>query len=230
MKKVVFVFWIFLLPIAILCKSPKDFIRKGNQEYKQGKYQLAEENYRKSLELAPNSVEGIYNLGNSLYKQNKFDEAIDKFNNVERKTDSKALKSDVYYNLGNAYLKNQKYKESIEYYKKTLKLNPNDLDAKYNLEYARRMLALQEEQQKNQQNRNQQDQNQQKQKQNQNQQNQASNQESRQDKNQQKNQSKLSQQNIESILNALRSEEKKTQKEVKAKLLSPRARTIEKNW
>jgi tetratricopeptide (TPR) repeat protein len=50
------------------------------------------------------------------------------------------MDSQTHYNIGNSYFKQDKLQESIEAYKKALDLNPNDQDAKYNLELARAKL------------------------------------------------------------------------------------------
>ncbi len=93
---------------------------------------------------------------------------------VDAKNDSEKAK--LYYNIGNSLLKSQKIKESVGAYKESLKLNPTDEQAKYNLSYALNMLKNpNQDQQQNQnqdQNKDQQDQN--KDQQDQNQQNQES--------------------------------------------------------
>lgn len=215
----------------VIAESPKDFMRKGNKSYQNRKYNEAEEFYRKSLEKEPKNSTAIYNLGNSLYRQKKFEESLDKYLQVANSSKDSKIKANAFYNLGNSYLKGKKYNESIEAYKKALRLNPKDVDAKYNLEYARRMLLMEQEQkQQNQKkNENQQQQN--------SQQNQAQN--NPQDKNQQNQnqtkqqsapQPKMTSEQIQNLLNALQSEEKKAQKEIKAKILPRSEKHVEKNW
>ncbi|MFN3781967.1 MAG: tetratricopeptide repeat protein, partial [Candidatus Kapaibacteriota bacterium] len=155
-----------------------------------------------------------------LFKQGKYNESQQKYLEIINSAKEKDEKAIAHYNLGNSYLKEKKYKESIEQYKKALKLNPNDFDSKYNLEYARRMLIMEQQSQKENQNQKDstRDENKTPQEQNKNQ------------TNQNKSQQNLTQQNIQNILNALRNEEKKTQKEVRAKLLPRVEKNIEKNW
>ncbi|MCZ6821011.1 MAG: tetratricopeptide repeat protein [Calditrichaeota bacterium] len=90
------------------------------------------------------------------------------------------LQAQSYYNLGNTHFRMGKLPVSILYYKKAIKLNPKDEDAKYNLEYVR--AKLKDEANKQQQNQNQnlnqdQQQNQQHEQQNQQDQEQKQNQE-----------------------------------------------------
>lgn len=211
-------------------QSTNSLLRQGNNKYKDKKYQDSEILYRKALEKNPKEERAKYNLGNALYRQNKFSEARQKYMELLNSLKDPKDKSSVLFNIGNALLKEKNYKESIDFYKKALKLNPKDFDAKYNLEYARKMLILEQEQKNkyNQQKEENNNQNQQKQ-----QQSQAKNQQNDQKQNQKQEQSKqpnLSQRNIENILNALRNEEKMTQKEIKAKLLPRKEKKVDKNW
>lgn len=222
-------FLLILLNNFVYGQSTIDLLRKGNAKYKERKYQQAEENFRKAIEKDNKELRAIYNLGNSLYKQEKYNEAQQKYFEIINTSKDNKEKARAFYNLGNTLLKERKYKESLEYFKKSLKLNPNDFDAKYNYEYAKKMLLVEQSNQKQKQNNQKQEQNnQEKNTEKDNKQNQKE-----QEKNQQmsdRNQQKLSQQNIQNILNALRNEEKKTQKEVKAKLLPRVEKKIEKNW
>ncbi|MCX7880738.1 MAG: tetratricopeptide repeat protein [Ignavibacteria bacterium] len=219
---------IFILSLSTaqtFSQSSKDLLREGNGKYKSEKYNEAEILYRKSLEKDPKENRAVYNLGNSLYKQDKTSEARNKYNELLHQTTDPREKAKIYYNIGNSFLKEKKYRESIEYYKKSLRLNPKDFDSKYNLEYAKRMLIVEQNQQKQ----NQQSENKQ------NEQQQSNSRQSENEKQNQKEQEnqpkpKISKENIENILNALRNEERKTQKEAKAKMLMRKERVIEKNW
>ncbi|MDR2979104.1 MAG: VWA domain-containing protein [Bacteroidales bacterium] len=132
-------------------------------------YKKAEIQYRKSMETTKNWDKANYNLGTSLYRQEQYSSAADAFKQVaERKDADDKLRAKAYHNMGNSYLKEEKYQESIDSYKNSLKLNPSDMDTKYNLEYAKKKLIQQQQQQ--QQNQDQQNQNKDKQQQ-QNQQN-----------------------------------------------------------
>lgn len=112
------------------------------------KYQQAEVDYRKSMETNRNYDKGNYNLGASLYRQEKYEDAAGIFRNIaENESIDPKLRSQSYHNLGNSLMKQEKYLESIEAYKQALKLKPSDMDTKYNLEYARKKLIQQQNQQ-----------------------------------------------------------------------------------
>ena len=49
-------------------------------------------------------------------------------------------RAEAFYNLGNAQFKQQKYKEALESYKQSLRLNPSDMETKYNYAYTKRLL------------------------------------------------------------------------------------------
>ena len=128
-------------------------MRKGNRNYNKGRYNEAVEHYNEALKVAPAQFEATYNLGNALYKAEMFDRAEQTMTKAAAdslRTDEE--RAEAYYNLGNAQFKQQKYKEALESYKQSLRLNPSDMEAKYNYAYTKRLL----EENQNQQNQNQQ--------------------------------------------------------------------------
>lgn len=143
-------------------------IREGNRLYEKQSYADAEKAYRKGLQKDSLSVEGIFNLGDTNYATGNFAGAEEQFRKVTELNEgvSNAQKAAAYYNLGNAQFQQQKLQEALEAYKKSLKLNPSDLEAKFNYAYTK---ALLDQQQQNEQQQNNQDQ-QQNQQQDQNQQ------------------------------------------------------------
>ena len=173
-------------------------VRKGNRQYNKGEYEASIGRYEEALKAAPGQFEATYNLGNALYKAERFDRAEQTM--MQAAADS--LRSDTeraeaFYNLGNARFKQQKYKEALESYKQSLRLNPGDMEAKYNYAYTKRLLDQNQDQNggggNDQQN---QDQNQQNQNgQNQDQQNQDQQDQQNQDQQDQQNQDQQDQQN-----------------------------------
>ena len=150
-------------------KEAMDLQQKGgevntynaNENFKKAseKYRQAEVNYRKAMETTKNYDKANYNLGAVLYRQEKYKDAAESFQYVaNEKSFDKKIRSKAYHNLGNSLMKQEKYKESIDAYKNALKLNPSDMDTKYNLEYAKKKLYAQQQQQQ-QQNQQQQNQN-----------------------------------------------------------------------
>ncbi|MEE9350181.1 MAG: tetratricopeptide repeat protein [Flavobacteriaceae bacterium] len=74
--------------------------------------------------------------GNKLYKQAKYNEAIEKFIEIEKQNLQSA---ELFYNLGNAYYKTNNVAPAIYYYEKALKIAPNNKDIAVNLKFAQRM-------------------------------------------------------------------------------------------
>lgn len=116
-------------------------IRSGNRQYESGNYSEAEEKYRTAIQSNPLSFEAAFNLADALYKQGKFEEAVEL---LERTAQAPLLtpeqKAQVYHNLGNGMFSQQKLKEAEEFYKQSLRENPADLETKYNLAYVQKLL------------------------------------------------------------------------------------------
>ena len=140
-----------MISINISAQKDKKLVRQGNRLYDKKKYSDAEVSYKKALENEIYSIPASYNLGNALFKQDKFKEAAEQYSRiaVEQKLSKKELAM-VYHNMGNAYLLQQKILESIEAYKKALLNNPSDLETKYNLSYAQHLLKQQQNNENNQ--------------------------------------------------------------------------------
>lgn len=223
---------LFLVPIAF-SQSERSLAREGNRAYEKQQYADAEVNYRKALEVEREFPEGIFNLGDALYKQGRFDEAAEHFRDAAAKIVEPRRKAQAFHNLGNALLKAQKLPESIAAYKEALKHNSNDLDTKYNLEYAKRLLQQQQNQQQKKDDKQNQNEQQQQQEQNQQKQQQDERQPEEQQKEQRHRQAGQRQQHIskedaERILEALKNEEQQVQKKLMKKV--PARREIEKDW
>jgi len=144
----------FLCGLNVFSQSEKKLVREGNDLFEEENYSEAEIEYRKSLTEKPGYYKGTFNLGDAMYKQENYEESGKLFDEVAELSDDSNIKASSYYNLGNSLLSENKFKESIEAYKKSLRLNPTDADAKYNLEYARKKLNEQEQQQQQNQDQN----------------------------------------------------------------------------
>jgi tetratricopeptide (TPR) repeat protein/uncharacterized protein YegL len=119
-------------------KAVKTLIRKGNSNYQNNNFQKAELHYRKALAIQPKNRTASYNLGNSLYNQQKFQESLEFYEKCINKNDDKLSRARVYHNIGNAYFKSNQLTDAIQAYENALKLNPTDMDTKYNLTLAKK--------------------------------------------------------------------------------------------
>ena len=135
-------------------------LNEGNQAYKNGDFNKSSSNYEKSLSKDEKNIAAFYNSGNASYMSGDFESARKSFNSFISKTKSIEDKSKAHYNIGNSFLteyaKEAKEREqapssdilknAIKEYQQSLRLNPNDKDARYNLSYAMKLLQNQEKQ------------------------------------------------------------------------------------
>jgi Ca-activated chloride channel family protein len=229
-----------LFSVSLNAQSDKKFIRQGNREFEKNRFPDSEISYRKAIDKKKESPDAVFNIGDALYKQNKFEDAGKQFIQNINMNDDKSKKSAGLYNLGNSMLKANKLEESIEAYKGSLKLSPDNNEAKYNLAYVQDLLKQQQEQ-KQQQDKDKQDQNKDNKKedqkkdqkdQNEKDKDQKKDQNQNQDKQnqQQQQQQGISKDDAQRLLNALANDEKNVQEKVKlAKAAKAKIRTV-KNW
>jgi len=123
------------------------FIRDGNDAYKEKSYTNSEESYRRALELESTNYKGLFNLGNSIFQQGRYEEAVKHFESATAYAPDDLTRAQALHNLGNSHLKLQDYENSVKAYIEALKTNPGDLDTKYNLAYAMQKLKEQQQQQ-----------------------------------------------------------------------------------
>lgn len=181
-----------ILPSLLWGQKEKMWLNDGNQAYQNGAYAEAEENYRKSVEKNPDYLPGAFNLGNSYFRQEKYEEAAMQYELAAKKAETNDAQAKAYHNLGNALFRAQKLEPCIEAYKNALKLNPNDEETRYNLALAKRLQKKQQQQQQQQQQN--QDQNQDQNKEQQKQENQQDQQDRQNQKQQQQDQQQKEQQ------------------------------------
>jgi Ca-activated chloride channel homolog len=123
---------------------------KGDNQYEKKEYKKAEEHYRKAIEKDPEKDNATYNLGNSVYQQGRYDQAIDLYERAAKNAKTNDDKADAYYNLGNTQYKKNDYQKAVDNYREGLRLRPQDPDLKQNLRLATEKLKQQKEQQKKQ--------------------------------------------------------------------------------
>jgi len=77
--------------------------------------------------------ETLFAKAKTAYDSNNFEKALEGYQEIEKQN----IESfELYYNIGNCYYKLNQIAKSIQYYSKSLKLEPNNIDAKNNLKFA----------------------------------------------------------------------------------------------
>lgn len=251
-----------LLSVALTASAQIDRhdVRAGNRKFRKDNWKEADISYRKALVKDSTSVAANYNLANTLYRQENYEEAEKLMKKIGDNASASANAADYWYNTGDIAIAKKDWQGAVNAFKEALLKNPSDMDAKENYIYAKKML---ENQQKNgggngdgqdNQDQNNQDQNNQNQDQNKNGQDQNKDQNNDQnndgqnkdqDQNQNQNngqgngnqqppqgqEGKISPQQAQQMLRAIQAKEKETQDKVnKEKADALKSRQKEKNW
>jgi len=145
-------FIILSIASTSLCaqKAVRKNIREGNAQYAKEQYLESELSYRKALEANATDSLATFNLGNSLYRQQKGEDALQQYQTVAEQASvsgNKALAAQAYYNMGDLMMAAQQYDKAVECFKQSLKNNPADNEARYNLILAQRLLRKQQQDQ-----------------------------------------------------------------------------------
>ena len=105
----------------------------ANVNYETKNFVAAEENYRTATaEAKPKLGVANYNLGTTIYKQNKIAEAENSFKIAIKNATTKEEKHKSFHNLGNAFMQAKNHQGALEAYKNALRNNPQDDETRYN--------------------------------------------------------------------------------------------------
>ena len=226
---------IICISISILSFSQDKvkLLNKGNEYFAEEDFLRAEKYYKKSLEADNQYYKANLNTGHALFRQ-----AFDLIKNQDSTWNKKCSESELFYknsvnltkntdekaeslyNLGNSQLLSQKLKESIESYKKSLRLIPENMNAKHNLALAQYLLNKKQKEEENNQDKEEQkeeENNQNKEEQKEQNQKEQEQKDKNQNNQQKKSTQELTKEEIEQILNALEREEKDVQEDLQEK-------------
>ena len=231
-------------------KQQRTETRAGNKAYKHKAYTDAEAAYKKATDTVVPYYKAEYNMGNALYRQKQYDRAAQHYAQAlkDPRMNNKQ-KSQTFHNLGNACLQQglsmrdgqgggrELFQQAVQNYQEALKLDPKNQDTKYNLSYAKKMLAQAQSQsgggggsgQSENNDKQQQDKGDQPQ-QNQPQNNQQQHPKEQQGQRQSQPQKNQKEQDDERLLNAVRNNERNTLREHQKRQESKVDARIEKDW
>ena len=195
----------------------------------------AEVNYRKALEVNPKSTVSMYNLGNTLSQQQKFQDAMEQYVAAGKIEKDKMKLAHIYHNMGVLFQAGKDYAKAVEAYKMSLRNNPADDETRYNLALAQKMLKDQQQNQDQNQDQNKdqqqkQDQQQDKNKDKQNDQKQDEKKDQQQPPKSEKKDNQMSKENAEQLLNSVMQDEKDVQDKVKKQQKVLQGGRLEKDW
>lgn len=228
----------YIIMTTILCgmavaasaqKAERDYIRKGNRQFKDSTFVNAEVSYRKAIDANPKSTVGMFNLGNSLIMQNKPQDAMEQYVAASKIEKEKDKLAQIYHNMGVLFHAQKEYAKAVEAYKQSLRNNPKDDETRYNLALAQKMLKEQsqnQDQQNQQQNQDQQQQQQQDQSQDKKQ---DDKQQQQQPPQQQEQKDQMSKENAEQLLKSVMRDERDVQDKVKKQQVLQGGK-LEKDW
>lgn len=226
LKSKYILFAVFLLAAAGVSaqKAERGYIRKGNRLFNDSVFVDAEVNYRKALEANPKSTVSMYNLGNTLSQQQKFQDAMEQYVSASKIEKDKMKLAHIYHNMGVIFQAGKDYAKAVDAYKMSLRNNPTDHETRYNLALAQKMLKDQQ----NQQNQDQkQDQNKDKQK---DQKQDEKKDQQQPPKSEKKQDNQMSKENAEQLLNSVMQDEKDVQDKVKKQQKVMQGGRLEKDW
>ena len=122
---------------------------KGNEAYRSEQYEDAVRIYREALEQNPQETRLLFNLGNALSMSGDKQESIETFKTFKSAAAEGEEGANADYNIG-TLLAGEDPEAAIESFISALRQNPDDEDAKHNLESLLKQQQQQEQQQQNQ--------------------------------------------------------------------------------
>ncbi len=129
-----------LLALVLTGSVNNNRAREANRAYLDRDYERAEELYRQILEREPESPRILFNLGNALAYQGRFEESVEVFQQFRELVDDPSGKAAAEYNLGYLYGLEGNLREALRYFQDAIDLDPSDEDAKFNYELLARRL------------------------------------------------------------------------------------------
>ena len=201
-------YYFFILANLIIAND------KGMELFSSGNYKEAAEYYRSILNERGEDNAANFSLGASQYYLEDHVSALKRFEQALSSED-RMLQSKALYNIARILQDQNELDKSLSLYKKSLELNPNDIDSKINYELLKRMINQQDSQNK------------------QNDQNQEGSEEQHQNSSISQAQDTLELEKLdqirqaEAILNAIKGQEKINQKN---KILKSKSFKLDKDW
>ncbi len=140
--------FLFLWSVPAHAANP---LKEGIDAYNQGEYDKALKLFIDAQLDHPDRADILYNIGNAYYHTGDFDAAAKHYKEALNAKDL-LLQQKAHYNLGNADFRKKQYEDALKNYEAALKLNPDDIQARQNLEYVKQVMEQIKDQPEDQQN------------------------------------------------------------------------------
>ena len=127
--------------VSLNCQSdPNNLVFNGNKESMKLNFTKAEVEYRKAISKNEIQNKASHNLGNLLFENKNYDEAIQEYFKTQKNSQIDLEKHSAFHNLGNTYMKKKDYAQAVEAYKNALRNNSEDDETRYNYALAKKFL------------------------------------------------------------------------------------------
>ena len=127
--------------VSLNCQSdPNNLVFNGNKESMKQNFTKAEVEYRKAISKNEIQNKASHNLGNLLFENKNYDEAIQEYFKTQKNSQIDLEKHSAFHNLGNSYMKKKDYAQAVEAYKNALRNNSEDDETRYNYALAKKFL------------------------------------------------------------------------------------------
>lgn len=151
---------VMALGVAFGPSAAETLNRRGNAAYARTAYDEALALYQAAQIEDPELAQPFYNAAGALYRQGAYEAALEQLQQALRFASDETLVQHSLFNLGNTAYSGQDLDTAVAAYIDALLLNPDDQDAKHNLELALRQQEAQQEEQQQEEQEQQQDQSQ----------------------------------------------------------------------
>lgn len=128
-----------LLCISGCDVNPAERVNAGNEHFSRGDYPAALAAYQAAQVAAPDLPQPYFNAGSAFALSGQYQRAAAALQQA-LKSGQPELMAPAYYNLGNVQFAMSRFDEAVQSYQQALLLNPNDQDARHNLELALRRI------------------------------------------------------------------------------------------
>jgi len=138
--KILHITFLFFTFMSYSQSDPNNLVLKGNADILNKNYNDAEVEYRKAISTNKNQNKASHNLGNLLFENQNYDEAIQEYFKTQKNSEIDLEKHSAFHNLGNSYMKKKDYAQAVEAYKNALRNNSADDETRYNYALAKKFL------------------------------------------------------------------------------------------